>query len=175
MDYKKLRTRCEARLKTLDLPAPFSTRAFCAMLAAKRGRPIVLRSVTSTSGPWGLWVALPGVDLIFFEQATTPLHQEHIILHELCHLVCDHRTPAVAPAEIHQLLFPDLDTGTVERVLRRAGYMVDEEQEAEMLASLILERFPLADSQADTALDPNDAALLRRLASSLETKCEECG
>ena len=173
MDFRKLRLRCEARIEQLDLPVPFNARVFCSMLAAKRDRPIVLRPVTSTAGPWGLWVALPGTDLIFFEQATTPLHQEHIILHELCHLVCDHRAPTVAPAEVHQLLFPDLQSETIERVLRRAGYNVEEEREAEMLASLILERVPLADSHDESPPSPEDADLLERLASALETTWEE--
>jgi len=173
MDFRKLRLRCEARLEELDLPVPFSARMLCSMLEDKRGRPIVLRPVTSTAGPWGLWVALPGADLIFFEQATTPLHQEHIILHELCHLVCDHQAPTIAPAEVHQLLFPDLQIETIERVLRRAGYTGEEEQEAEILASLILERFPLADSNEEMESDPKEAELLKRLASSLETTREE--
>ncbi|HLI52105.1 MAG TPA: hypothetical protein VKU87_09920 [Thermomicrobiaceae bacterium] len=113
--------------------------------------------------------------MIFYEEATTPLHQEHIILHELCHLVCDHQAPIVAPAEVRQLLFPDLNLETVERILRRSGYLAQEEQEAEMLASLILEQVPLTDSTKETVVDQQNAGLLERLAFSLEAKREESG
>jgi hypothetical protein len=51
--------------------------------------------------------------------------------------------------------------------------MAEEEQEAEMLASLILERFSLADSHEQMSLNTEHAELFERLASSLETKREE--
>lgn len=175
MDFKKLRRRCEDRLKALDLPQPFTVDAFRSSLEAQRHRLILLRPVTSTVGPWGLWVALPSTDLIFYEEATTSLHQQHIILHELCHLICDHRTPIVAPAEVRQLLFPDLNIETVERILRRSGYLAEEEQEAEMLASLILERTPFTVSTNESFVDRQHADLLGRLASSLEANREEPG
>ena len=163
MDFRTLRLRCEAQLEALELPVPFSAHAFSSVLAAKRGRPILLRPITSAAGPWGLWVALPTRDLVFFEQATTPLHQQHIIVHELCHLVCDHRAPTIASDEVRQLLFPDLQVETIERVLRRVGYKAEEEQEAEMLASLVLERVSYRSTQPPISGDPLAAEIRGRL------------
>ena len=82
MDLRTLRKRCEERLEQLELPVPLTARSFCAKLAKKRGRPIHLRAVTTRAGPWGLWIAGPLADFIFYEQGTSPLHQEHIIVHE---------------------------------------------------------------------------------------------
>lgn len=146
---------------------PFDVRTFCAVLAAKRGRPIQLRPIATRSGPWGLWVAGPSADIIFYEQETSPLHQEHIILHEASHVLCGHRPVPAADVELMQLLFPDLCPETVQRVLRRASYSGDEEQEAELLASLILERVGSTSVSMATD-DPKEVKLLGRLAASLE-------
>ncbi|CAM5323089.1 hypothetical protein SAVIM338S_00795 [Streptomyces avidinii] len=40
-------------------------------------------------GPVGLWLNLPDADVIIVQERTTRLHQDHIILHELCHLKAD--------------------------------------------------------------------------------------
>lgn len=168
MELKELRWRCEARLRALELPIPFDARIFCDMVAAKRGRPIVLRPVTSRAGPWGLWVALPTADVIFYDLETSQLHQEHIILHEVGHLLCGHRPVPVADAEFLRLLFPDLRPESVQRVLRRASYSGDEEREAELLASLILERAECVPASRTLENDPRAAELLGRLSISLE-------
>jgi hypothetical protein len=140
IDLKLLRQRCERKLLTLELPVPFNARRLCDRLAQDRGRPIVLKPFSGGEGPFGLWVAGPSIDAIFFERDTSPLHQEHIILHEACHIICDHYPASVSAAAFSQLLFPDLHPEMVRRLLQRAGYSTDEEREAELLASLILRR-----------------------------------
>lgn len=162
-----MRRRCEARLRELELPTPFEARTFCSVLAERRGRPILLRPIATRSGPWGVWVAAPSADIIFYERDTSPLHQAHIILHEVSHLLCGHQPVPVADAELTRLLFPDLCPETVQRVLHRSSYSGDEEQEAELLASLILERAGSGSVPMVTA-DAEVLQLLGRLASTLE-------
>jgi hypothetical protein len=117
------------------MPVPFDASELCAAVAARRGRPIRLVPMDGLTGVCGLWVATATTDLIFYERVTTPPHQEHIILHELSHVLCDHqRAPDMAG------LLPDLDPEMVHRVLGRAGYTSEEEREAELLASLIRQR-----------------------------------
>ena len=140
MDTKDLRRRCELRLRDLQLPLPFDVSAFCDRVATQRGRPILLRSIASRAGPWGLWVATASSDVIFFEADTSPLHQQHIILHELSHMLCDHTPlPVTDPATL-QMLLPDLGPETIRHVLSRVAYSAEEEREAEILASLVLQR-----------------------------------
>jgi hypothetical protein len=152
---KQVRRACEARLRGLSLPDPFSVRALCSSVAAQRARPIRLMPVTGNHGVWGLWVATDSADLIFYENATTWPHQEHIILHELSHLLCDHYPAPLSLAEHTRLLLPDLDPEMVRRVLGRTTYSAIEEQEAELLASLIWQRahrdprLPHSDADAD--------------------------
>jgi len=172
MDLRKLRHRCEERLRGLDLPVPFDVRTFCGALGTRRGRPIRLCPVVSKAGPCGVWAAGAEVDYIFYEQATSPLHQEHIILHEASHLLCGHHPGPVSDEECSRLLFPDLDVEMVSRVLGRAAYSADEEQEAELLASLILQRAGRTRSPHARPADPGVAALLDRLEAVLERPSE---
>lgn len=139
----RLRRRCEARLSELALPSPFDARALCASVAESRGRPIHLMPMSGGLGVCGLWVATDSSDLIFYEGTTTPPHQEHIILHELSHLLCDHYPVPLADPGQARLLLPDLDPEVVRRVLGRTTYSAVEEQEAELLATLIRQRADL--------------------------------
>ena len=168
MDLVALRRRCQERLRELALPARFDARALCQTLAQRRGRPIVLRPVQSGAGPCGVWVASLSADFIFYEQDTSPFHQQHIILHEASHLLCDHYAAPLAEAELRRLLFPDLQPAMVQRVLQRTTYSAEEEQEAELLASLLSERISLDAPPAAWPPEPEAAGLLARLEASLE-------
>jgi hypothetical protein len=140
-NFRKLRRRCEARVRKLPLPVPFEIGRLCRLLAEQRERPIHLRPMSACdSGVLGMWVAIESADLIFYEERTTPPHQEHIILHELGHLLCNHIPAERSLGEQVRLLLPDLDPDMVRKVLGRGGYRAAEEQEAELLATLIRDR-----------------------------------
>jgi hypothetical protein len=173
MDLKALRKRCEARLRTLDLPSPLNAHLFSESLATRRGRPIALCPVVSMTGPCGVWVAGPAADYIFYEQDTSLLHQEHIILHELSHLLCGHDATPALEVQYTQLLFPDLRPELVQTVLRRAAYSSEQEQEAELLASLILEHVATRQPAGTPERSPEAADLLSCLETSLVPDGEE--
>ena len=165
---KSVRKRCEARLATIDLTGCADAASFCASLAAHRGRPIILRPVNGWGGPCGLWVGGPSADLIFYEQETSPLHRDHIILHEASHLICGHSSAEIPPSALSVALLPDLRPDAIWQVLQRATYAADEEQEAELLASLIVEGLAARRVGPPHASDPKTAGLLGRLGTSLE-------
>ncbi|MEU9416628.1 hypothetical protein [Streptomyces sp. NPDC051000] len=124
-----LRKRCEIILGHLDLTHPFSLDGLCARMAEQRGRPIRLHPLpkeAAESGVCGLWVGTARVDYVFYEAQTTPLHREHIVLHELGHILFGH----------HSLEGEESD-GRAPVVLGRTNYTTRQEQEAEMLASMI--------------------------------------
>ena len=158
MNLRVLRRRCEERLLEIELPAPFNVASFCDALAARRGRPIVLQSVVARGGPFGFWVPTPDRDYIFYERETSSWHQVHIVLHEACHMLWGHEpTPITAP-EMAQLLVPSISPETVHRMLQRRAYPEEQEHEAELLATLILERvggITASDSRRQTS-EPND-------------------
>jgi hypothetical protein len=132
MPYRNLslRKRCEMILGHMDLTHPFSLDALCTRLAEQRGRPIRLHPLpreAAESGVCGLWVGTETVDYVFYEAQTTPLHQEHIVLHELGHILFGH----------HSLEGEDPDGSGAPVILGRTNYTSRQEQEAEMLASMI--------------------------------------
>lgn len=137
---RRLRREAKARVDGLDIPVPFDVAALCARLAARRGRRIVLQPQPMGAGPTGMWVDAGGIDYIVYERETTPLHQEQIILHEVGHLVSEHGPPDVSDEEAVAVLMPDLDLDMVRRVMSRHGYTSEQEEEAELVASLVLER-----------------------------------
>jgi len=124
-------------------------------VAERRSRAIILVPTTDVPDVMGMWVATDTMDLILYEQSTTPPHQDHIILHELSHLLCDHFRGTLPDADHMRSLLPDLDPAMVRRVLGRTGYSADEEREAELLASLIAQRAARAtdSGKTGTALD----------------------
>jgi len=140
MNSRKLRNRCRTLVDALDLPVPFDAGELCRRVGAARGRQIHLRPLAMPAGgPCGMWVSADAGDFIFYERHTSGLHQEHIVVHELGHLLSDHASTAAAP-ELARLLMPSLDPNLVRRVLGRTHYTDVEEQEAELIASLILQR-----------------------------------
>jgi hypothetical protein len=128
-----LRRRCEERLRGIRIPDPFDLDGFCDEVSARRGRPLIRRPVPglSASAPCGLWIGTGEADHVFYDPGTSPLHAEHIVLHEVAHILSGHAGPGLSR------LFPDLDPAAVERVLGRSGYPTTQEREAEMMASLV--------------------------------------
>lgn len=138
-DLEKLRRSCEAAVAALAMTVPFDHVAFTAALAGSRGRPIHLHPHHSPPGPCGLWIALDDADHVYYDATTTPLHRQHIVLHELGHVVCDHRGSGPGGEWVRRLM-PGLNPAMVARVLGRSVYGDEEEVEAEMFASVVVER-----------------------------------
>jgi hypothetical protein len=133
---ESLRRRCERRLRGVRIPQPFDLDAFCREVEARRGRRLVRQAVPglSSGAPCGLWIGTPDADHVFYDPGTSPLHAEHIVLHELAHILSGHNLDGDGSLA---RLFPDLDPAAVTRVLGRVGYSNVQEREAEMMASLI--------------------------------------
>ena len=132
--------RSERRLRDLPLPVPFTVGAFAERLADRRGRPIVLRPSDRLPGVSGLWIPGPTEDVIVYHGGAVGLHQQQIVLHELCHLWCGHRPPSILDLDAQHGVFLLISPDNVDQVLGRSGYSTEEEREAEVLATLILER-----------------------------------
>ncbi len=166
---RRLRRTVEARVRSLDIPRPFDVSVLCARLGARRGREIRLRPQRMGAGPCGLWADVAGVDYIVYEAETTQLHQDQIILHEVGHLLAAHPSEPLMEQDCLALLMPDLDPAMVRRVLGRHGYSSEQEQEAELLASLVLERAGRTRVRAHRAQTPEVTRALDHLGSVLDT------
>ncbi|MFF4607433.1 toxin [Streptomyces sp. NPDC001339] len=138
---KRLRKAGARRIAELDLPKVADVAELCRHLGEIRDRPITLVPMQMpASHPCGMWVAARDEDLIFYDANTTSAHQEHIILHELGHIICCHRGAGWLDEASARLLFPNLDPGLVRDMLLRAAYDDVQEQEAEVIAYLLAQR-----------------------------------
>ncbi|WP_372444786.1 ImmA/IrrE family metallo-endopeptidase [Crossiella equi] len=159
---------CAAVVHGLDLPEPFDLQTLCDRIGDSRGRPILLAPISlPTGGPCGLWIATDPVDYIFYEAQTSPLHQRHIVLHEIGHLLCDHHAAPVLSEDASRLLLPSLDPGMVRRVLGRGCYSAVEEQQAEIIASLVIQRTSSWRAEPVRPVPPEAAELVRRIERAL--------
>jgi hypothetical protein len=87
--------RHAALVRELELPVPFDLGQFVTGLGRQRDRPIRLRPFSSGPGcPCGLWIGTTNADYIYHEAGTTPFHATHIALHEIAHMLLDHRHKA---------------------------------------------------------------------------------
>ncbi len=161
-----LRSRCEQRLSQLPLPAPFTLDRFKDALVTHRGRPLTINAMPTLGpdAPSGIWIATERADHVFVDETARPLHREHIVLHELAHIMCDHKgVPAMTDEDVAALL-PALNVEMVARVLGRTRYTQHEEQEAELLATMIAQHVEDDGRHHD---DPEVHALRDRLRSTL--------
>jgi hypothetical protein len=138
---RRLRRRCERRLAGIDVPRPFDLDRFCRHVEHSRGRQLRLQPIPNltASAPCGMYLSTGEADYVFYESSTSALHVEHIILHELSHVICEHTAFGGAGAGGSTLanLMPNLDPAMIRRVMGRVSYSSEQEKEAEYMASLI--------------------------------------
>ncbi|MFC3453381.1 ImmA/IrrE family metallo-endopeptidase [Amycolatopsis speibonae] len=133
--------RCERIASAVRLPDPFDVTTLFGEVAAMRGRPIELVALDARPGaPCGVLAATDRADYIFYTRDTSPLHQRHILLHELGHLLCGHVEGEMLPETVAAMVTPSLSVDLVRRVLGRTTYAQEQEKEAELVASLLMRR-----------------------------------
>lgn len=148
---RELRRRCRRELQALDIEPPLRVDVLCRRLGERRGRPIrLVPYALPVPGPFGLWIATDAGDYIFYQQETTKPHQDHIILHEVGHILADHQSDGVDD-DVQPLLTPDMMRNAVHRALRRTSYDDAREREAELVATIILEWASVLDRVAPRA------------------------
>jgi hypothetical protein len=156
---RALRQRCRRTLRALDIQPPLRVPVLCDRLGASRGRPIRLVPYPlPVPGPFGLWIASPTADYILYQQHTTTAHQDHIVLHEVGHILAGHRSDDVDDAA-WSLLTPETLRTAIRHALRRTCYDSAREQEAELVATIILEWASVLDRIAPP--QPTDPAVRR--------------
>ncbi|MCX2729451.1 hypothetical protein OOZ19_04305 [Saccharopolyspora sp. NFXS83] len=134
-------------MRELDVSAPLDVRDLCQRIGEARARPIELYAYPiEVPGPFGLWFHMRDRDAIFFQREDVRWHQDHIILHELGHILGNHPSDAEVfdpvTAAIRENPPAGLDWGDDEKGehrRRRSCYDVRYEREAELHATIIQE------------------------------------
>ncbi|MEU7219038.1 hypothetical protein [Nocardia iowensis] len=130
----------------VPIPRPWSLDAYVAVVAEYRKRPITLAPM-DTSGLGGtgcgtgsgLWIARHDDDIIVYDRDTSPWHAQHIVLHEVGHMLLDHGQqhtgqPDAVGSDALSRLLPSISLDSVRRVLGRDAYGDDYERDAEAFA-----------------------------------------
>ncbi|MFJ8472373.1 ParH-like protein [Kitasatospora sp. NPDC094011] len=152
--------RCREIAEALPLPEPFEMSALAATLARMRGRPLELVPLPGRSrGPCGILASTDRADYIGYPSDTSVLHQQHILLHEVGHLLCGHTGTSALGSAASEALMPHLSGELIRRVLGRSAYSDRQEQEAEIIATLVLQRARhRARTPSAVVGDPDDRA-----------------
>ncbi|MGW2339520.1 hypothetical protein [Streptomyces sp. NPDC001661] len=123
----------------MGIRPPLRVEVLCQQLGERRGRPIrLVAHPLPVPGPFGVWIATDSADYILYQRETSKTHQDHIILHEVGHIMADHHGVETDDAFLNSTV-PHLSPGTVTRALRRTSYDEAHERQAELVATIILE------------------------------------
>jgi hypothetical protein len=156
-----IHSRCLDMIASLPVPDPFDLERFRVNLACHRGRPLLLLPDAIAKDCSGIWIGTQEADFIFYARDTSPVHQRHIIAHEIGHMAFGHQGAKVGDEGLTRVLFPDLSPAVVQSFLARTSYSDNEEREAETFASILLGRVRRQPAIAD--LSPDEAELLHRI------------
>ncbi|HVK19995.1 MAG TPA: hypothetical protein VM677_01405 [Actinokineospora sp.] len=175
MGERDLRRRCRRMLRDLGIRPPLDVEELCRRVGDQRGREIKLLAYPLTvPGPFGVWIASQKADYVFYQEATSKIHQRHIILHELGHIIAGHESDGAGVDTLGQAIprnqdgglrqFPDLGPEAVRKAQLRTCYDTASEREAESVATIILEWASVIDRMAPMA---SSTTATRRMESAL--------
>lgn len=179
MRERELRRYCRGLLNELGIRPPLDVHELCRRVGERRGKPIrPVAHPIPVPGPFGAWVSTASADYLLHQSETSRAHQDHIILHELGHILAGHRCeraddtlpaqldPADGPTLARR--FPDLAPEAVRRALHRTSYDSDQERAAETVATIILEWATVFESVGPPATSADDTA--RRMGNALTAR-----
>lgn len=133
--------KMKAVLDELDFDfSQFTMDSFVDWIERSRGRKIRFIHWEMPPGMFGVWMsdADEPIEHVFIDNSVPPMHQVHIQLHELSHILCAHPTARLSRHEMGELLFKAAeDPGVLNEVLLRAPAKKELEEEAEIMAVLI--------------------------------------
>lgn len=141
MSSRQLRRDYDHLLDRMALPERLSVESLCDFVSARRGRPLRLLPMSlPAQGPCGLWVSTAAADYVVHESHTSATHRQHIVLHELAHVILEHTSTQVLTDDASRLLLPHLEPRTVDLLMGRTRYDAAEEKQAEVMASVLSRR-----------------------------------
>ncbi|MFI7102813.1 hypothetical protein ACIBK8_26045 [Streptomyces sp. NPDC050161] len=136
------RRDCRRFVRDLNLPQAACIRDLLPAIEERSGHPIRVAPapVDSVQGVCGMWIrTVEGIDYVFVHRKTSRAHQDHILAHELAHILCAHHesldTPGSKP--LTDRLITTLDPSAVKMMLGRSDYTYQDEREAELIGSYL--------------------------------------
>ncbi|SFQ71254.1 hypothetical protein SAMN05421810_11434 [Amycolatopsis arida] len=118
-----------------DLPRPWDVEVLCQELARNRSRPLLLHPVDIPAFPFGMWYDDGVRDHVFYRSSASGYYRDHIVLHEICHMLAGHGVPT------EDVLADQVDAAVPGVSFRGASgraYNNHEEELAETFAAMVL-------------------------------------
>ncbi|WP_029897376.1 hypothetical protein [Nocardia brasiliensis] len=148
----------QARFRNLTrdvpIPHPWNLSNYLDDVATYRDRPISLVPIdtallagTGCGTGSGLWIAKHDSDVIVYGADTTEWHAEHIIVHELGHMLLGHGPeqptegepePTAPTVTAVAELLPSISPESIAHVLGRTDYGTSRERDAETFADMVM-------------------------------------
>jgi hypothetical protein len=146
-----------AMVDCLPIPWPFTVERFVQILGEQRSRPIhLVAAQLGASAPCSLLVVTAEVDYICYASNTSWLHQLHLVLHEVAHLLLGHGQHGIEEASVahadtddtmadgdvddqchdHTTTVPRWSATFIRQLLRHKHYDDDAERDAEVFATM---------------------------------------
>lgn len=130
-------------VSTLQVPQPWDLADFLEQVTAMLGKEIRLVPLptdTAQGLPCGLVLERSEAVVIAYDAHSSGYHADHIVLHEIGHLLLDHAGSTVdgTSRSTVEILFPNMDPDGVLRVLQRTDYDDLAERQAELFASVVM-------------------------------------
>lgn len=136
MANKHVRAMAEKLVARLPgLPQPWDVEELCQALGRARGRALKLHSADLPALPFGMWYDDGATDHIIIRSSATGYYRDHIVLHEICHMLAGHGT---ALQEVLSGPGSGSGSGTDGRRAKGKSCSDAEEELAETFASLVL-------------------------------------
>ncbi|MBF5083763.1 hypothetical protein [Quadrisphaera sp. INWT6] len=140
-EHRAHRRHCRQLLQQVPLPEQFCLEDFCEQVSEHRKRPLYLLpappEMLEEDEACGGWLATSTEDIVFVRLNASPLHREHIVLHELGHMLCDHEPNQTPRARLLEHYFPNAGSQVVAFMLTRTMFDTPREVEAEIYASMV--------------------------------------
>lgn len=163
LTQKKLRRRVNVRalVDGLAIPDPWDLELLYQRVAETRGRPIdMLPQDDMGEAVTGAVFRLTSRDVVFYRASLSGWHREHVLCHELGHIIAGHLDGPDAYAGGAD---DDLNGAATIMLARQCAYGETRERDAERVAELILSRVRQNVAGADADL----ARAARHLGSAL--------
>lgn len=126
------RRRAVAAIAALGLPDRYTIGDLIEAAGSRAGRPVRVQAwAMPGSAPSGFWAATPNANYVFYDQTLGPEQRDVVLLHELTHILLDHRPDEeIDDAPILAQLAPSVSAANIDRILGRARRHYDSPIEA---------------------------------------------
>ncbi|WP_298183373.1 hypothetical protein [Saccharomonospora sp.] len=159
-------------LNRTGIPQPWDINEWLNCLERARGRDIDLCALTWEPGDaTGAWQPRGDHDVIAYPANTSGYHQNHIILHEVGHMLFQHPSRCVLSRKEARRIAPNLSANAFTHLFGRAHGTVEEyeaEQFAHILHARVTTRSVPRSRNYRSPQDDTTASLAARLADTFD-------